>query len=76
MAAVTAFADMTPYSYAESDEPMVNVGWLGGGVPFPRGPAGVRMRAGGCTGRASCADDRRGRDVETYDPDRREGRSS
>lgn len=36
---MTYFEDLTPYSYSEWPDPMVNVGWLGRGHDFATGAA-------------------------------------
>ncbi|MEU3049917.1 MULTISPECIES: hypothetical protein [unclassified Streptomyces] len=36
---MTYYADLTPYTYDESDRDRLNVGWLDNGHPFPAGPA-------------------------------------
>ena len=35
---MATFVDLTPYVYSPWDEPMLNVGWLGAGSAFRRGP--------------------------------------
>jgi hypothetical protein len=34
---MTYFADLTPYTYLEHDEPAVNIGWLDAEHAFPKG---------------------------------------
>lgn len=34
---MATFSDLTTYTYASSEEPMVNIGWLGAGANFERG---------------------------------------
>ncbi|MFJ5988878.1 hypothetical protein [Lentzea sp. NPDC092896] len=35
---MTYYQDLSPYEYFESDEKMLNVGWLDADHDFPRGP--------------------------------------
>ena len=34
---MTYYADLSPYAYADHDQPMLNVGWLDHRYPFPTG---------------------------------------
>jgi hypothetical protein len=34
---MASYDDLTPYAYGTSAEPMLNIGWLGSGSPFPTG---------------------------------------
>lgn len=35
--AMATFKDLTPYTYSECDQPLLNIGWLGAGTEFQLG---------------------------------------
>jgi hypothetical protein len=40
---MTTYGDLSPYSYTDSDVPMLNIGWLGSVLPFKTGMLDARV---------------------------------